>query len=362
MEKMKSIKHRLEKIFKSIGTEKLLIWNTGCIDSNFLYITGFTSGVFEDTPLIVERNGAKLITFALEYDIAVEQRPKELEVIKANDGKEFSKLLEHELYGNEIGINGAFLPYNLVKRIRKGGAKSIVDVSKGLLEARLVKDKGEIALMRKANRIAKKAFEQIPAYFKTGISEKELAAHFDYLMMRNGADGPSFPTIVSFGKNAALPHHMPDNTKLGENMFVLIDAGAKYKNYCSDLTRTFIFKPKKNSKRYIEMERIYETVKKAQLLALRSIKPGVEASTPHIVAENFINSAYNGIYRGRFIHSLGHSIGIDVHDGFGLSKGYKFKLKPGMVFSDEPGIYIKGFGGVRIEDDVLVTENGAVFF
>ncbi|MEM0149752.1 MAG: aminopeptidase P family protein [Candidatus Micrarchaeaceae archaeon] len=359
---MRSIALRLSKIFEGANVERIAIINTNIIDSNFLYVSGFTSGIFEDSALILNRKSATLITSQLEYGTALLQKPAEMQVVMAKSRKDFGAALRKHLNKRTVGINGGFLPYSYVKLIRKSKPKSIIDVSSALGSARLVKDSNEIALMRKANAIAKKAFAQIPAFFREGVTEKQLAAHFDYLMMRNGADGPSFPTIVSFGRNAALPHHMPDDTALKGNSILLIDAGAKYNNYCSDLTRTFIFKPQKDSRKYAKIMDMYRTVKKAQELALHEIKPGAKAYMPHVAAENYINAASNGIYKGRFIHSVGHSIGIDVHDGFGLSSGYKFKLKPGMVFSDEPGIYIEGFGGVRIEDDVLVTEKGAEFF
>ncbi|MGC8669726.1 MAG: M24 family metallopeptidase [Candidatus Micrarchaeia archaeon] len=355
-----NMRGKLLKILDRANVDKVLIINTGIIDSNFLYVTGFTSGVFEDTALVIERSGETLITSALEYETAIEQKPNWMKVLKVNNGKEFESALQKSVNGKRIGINGAFLPYKYVRFIKRLGASTIIDISEEFAKTRLVKDIDELSKIKAANRIVKKAFKEIPRYFHKGVTEKEIAARFDYLMMKNGASGPSFQTIVSFDKNSALPHHMPDDTKLEPNSIVLIDAGAKYENYCSDVTRTFIFKPNKKTSKYRRIIDIYETVKNAQTLALKSVKPDVEASVPHINAESYINTAKGGIYKGTFIHSLGHSIGIDVHDGMGLSRGANFKLKPGMVFSDEPGIYIEGFGGVRIEDDVVVTENGAV--
>ncbi len=181
-------------------------------------------------------------------------------------------------------------------------------------------------------------------------------------MAKYGADAPSFPTIVCFGKNAAVPHHVPGNVKLERNSFVLIDAGARYMGYCSDVTRTYIFKPAKKSQKYRRMLDMYNTVKEAQEIALRSIKPGIRCEVPYNKAKGHIDKAHGGIYKGRFIHGLGHQIGIDVHDvGPNLTLNSKERILENMVFSDEPGIYIEGFGGVRIEDDVLVTKDGGRF-
>jgi Xaa-Pro aminopeptidase len=353
---------RIKKVFANTEAEVLVIFNTGMVDSNFLYFTGFTSGVFEDTVLIVKKQGIAIVLASeLEYYTAISQKKKGIEVVKVLGKDDIAMHMNKHIRGKVVGINGSFMPFSFATALHKYKPKKIIDASGGLLKARLVKENDEINAMKRAVEIAKKAFAEIPKYFKEGITEKQLAARFNYLMGEYGADGQSFPTIVSFGPNSAMPHHMPDDTKLERNSIVLIDAGAKYKNYCSDLTRSFIFKPDKHSKKYAEIVGMYNIVKEAQKRALLSIKPGVDASVPHMAAEKYINSVDNGKYKGTFIHSLGHSIGIDVHDGFGLSKGQHFKIKEGMVFSDEPGVYVEGFGGIRIEDDVLVTERGGIF-
>ena len=217
--------------------------------------------------------------------------------------------------------------------------------------------------MKKAVKITKETFDAILPYIKEGISEKALAARINYIMMARGANTTAFPSIVSFGKNAALPHHMPSNVKLNSNNFILMDIGARVDNYCADMTRTIIFKPDKKTTKYMRMSQMINIVKTAQSEAFKYIISGESAQKPHIVAQSIIDSAFNGRYKGTFIHSLGHSIGIDVHDSsnIGLSLGVKDKLSSGMVFSDEPGIYINNFGGVRFEDDVLITKNGPEF-
>jgi Xaa-Pro aminopeptidase len=359
---MRSVANRIARIFESFKGDAVLLYNTGLVDSNFLYMSGFTSGIFENSTLIVTRRGMLLLTSELEYDTARSQMPREMTVEKCAGGKQLGDKLSAHLRGKVVGVNADFLPYKHFINLKKlSKAKGFIDASAAFSDARLIKDPDEIGSIREAVNIVKRSFAEIDRYFKEGITEKELAAEFDYIMRKHGAAEPSFKTIIAFGKNAALPHHAPDNTRLKENEFVLIDAGAKYKNYCSDLTRTFIFKPDTKSEKYRRMQDMIEVVRKAQSLALKAIRPGEEGSDIHKVAADYINSAHNGIYKGKFIHGLGHSIGIDVHDGARISSLAKTKLEKGMIFSDEPGIYLVGFGGVRFEDDVLVEENGGRF-
>ena len=149
------------------------------------------------------------------------------------------------------------------------------------------------------------------------MTERELAARFDYLMQEAGSRGTAFSTIVAFGRNAALPHHSPGGSRLRGNSFVLIDAGARYNNYCADLTRTFIFRPDRKSAKYARMVEMMEIVRRAQRAALLKVREGVDGSTVHMAAQEVIDKSAGGRYKGSFIHSLGHSLGIEVHDGEG---------------------------------------------
>jgi Xaa-Pro dipeptidase len=359
---MRSVKNRIDKVFKNAEVDAILLLNTKTEDGNFLYLTGFDAGAFEGTAMIVTRRELVFFVSALDYEIAKEQRPVEMTVVEIESGEDIKKSMRAHLNGKVVGVNESFLPHASYKRIKNySGARRLIDVSKAFCEARAIKDEEEIKYMKIANRITKSALSEMKSYLKAGMTEKEIAATIEYFMRKHGADGTAFSSVVSFGKNAALPHHMPDNTKLVPNSFVLMDVGARYKNYCADVTRTLIFKPDKESEKYKRMLMMYKTVEEAQKITLRTMKCGVEASKPHIDAENFINAAHDCAFKGKFIHSLGHSVGIDVHDGrIGLSPNMHFKLREGMVFSDEPGIYEVGFGGVRIEDCVLVTKNGGV--
>ncbi len=348
-------KLRLEKVLKNLkSVEALCLINTDTADPNFHYLLGFTSGLFEGSVLIATKNKIYLITSPLEYETALEQKTSMMRIINSGyDGKPAMKWISKLVKKKKIGMNESFLPTEIYKRFKlKYKPKKILDASGAFMQARLVKDADELAKIRKATKITKTAMKEIQKHFKQGITELQLAAWFDFIQMSLGASRPSFGTIVCFGKNAALPHHSPGNTKLRKGDFVLIDAGAKVKNYCSDITRTFVFSGKGNAKQ----NEMLETVRKAQKNAISAIAPNKYGNEIHNIAENIINSAYKGKFKGRFIHSLGHSLGLEVHDGPGFSK-QKNKLKQGMIITVEPGIYIPGMGGVRIEDDVLITKD-----
>jgi Xaa-Pro aminopeptidase len=357
-----NVAERLKKVFENAGKiDKIVIVNTGAQDPNFIYITGFTSGLFEYSYLVLEATSAVLFTSVLEYETAREQAREGLEIIKIESSEDLRKNMEEKIRGFRIGINGNFLPYNIYEAIMKRyNPASIDDVSDAFAKARIVKDKDEIENIKKAVSITKWSQMLIQKEFKEGITEMELASKFDSLSLSMGAQGTSFRTIVCFGRNAALPHHYPDSTKLREGDLILIDAGCLFNNYASDITRTFIFnKEKINPEDLAKMEEIIKVVKDAQVMAIRAIKPGMRGKEIDKIARNYIEGFGGGKYKGMFIHSLGHSVGIEVHDGAGFSPGEETVLKEGMVITVEPGIYINGFAGARIEDDILITKDGA---
>jgi Xaa-Pro dipeptidase len=359
---MHSVSERIKKVFAKSDADVMFLINTNFQDSNFLYLTGFTSGVFESTPLIVTKKKLVLPVSILEYEIAKRQRPKEMKVILVNDRKQMRSIMKKYMKSKIVGINGSFIPYAHYKSIRKhANPKRMIDATESFYAARSIKDGEEIKNIRVANAIAKKALENTKKELKIGMTEKQTAARIEYHMMNNGASGSSFRGIVSFNENAALPHHMPDNTRLKPNSIVLMDIGAKYNNYCSDITRSFMFKPYSKSERFKKFKEMHQIVSKAQQIGFKQIRDGVNGSDAHNAASDYIDKANGGKYKGKFIHSLGHAIGLEVHDsGPGLSPNQKEVLKANMVVSNEPGIYVVGFGGVRIEDDVIVTKKGAV--
>lgn len=220
-------------------------------------------------------------------------------------------------------------------------------------ELRQVKDAQEVRIIRKAIVIAERAFERLTAGGRKsliGRSEREIAAELEYLMRREGADAAAFPTIVAVNAHASLPHYRPGATRVRSGDAVLIDFGAMTGGYCSDLTRV-LFVDKIPPK----LQEIYEVVRQAQAAGIAAIKAGVSCSSVDEAARAVIEAAG---YGPQFVHSLGHGLGREVHEAPRLARLYRPRLKAGMVVTVEPGIYLPGVGGVRIEDDVLVTRGG----
>lgn len=218
-------------------------------------------------------------------------------------------------------------------------------------DMRMVKDAQEIASIRTACGIADSAFQHIHLFLQPETVELDVAMELEFFMRRQGARRPAFESIVASGEHSAIPHAEVSERRFQPGDFVTLDFGAEVEGYCSDITRTVVI-----GRATAEQRRIYETVLEAQLRAIEAIKSGAKGVDIDATARQVITDAGYGDY---FTHSLGHSLGLMVHDGTGFSQKSEIVLEPGMVFTVEPGIYIEGFGGVRIEDDVLVTEEGA---
>jgi len=225
--------------------------------------------------------------------------------------------------------------------------KKLFDVSESLSKSRMVKDPDELEAISKASRIVSGVVDEVPALVKDGMTEKALKAEIDHEMVTAGADSPSFESIVAFGENSALPHHSSGQRRLRRGDNVLVDVGARYNLYCSDLTRTFFF-----GRAATPQKEAYAKALEAQTRAIEAIREGVTGRAVHQIAADVIERSK---FRGRFTHGLGHSLGLEVHDGPGLSATNPRRLKRNMVMTVEPGIYSPGEGGVRIEDDVVVT-------
>lgn len=217
-------------------------------------------------------------------------------------------------------------------------------------ELRRYKDSKELACLKKAFRIADDSFAELMKVIKPGMRETEVAAHLEFFMKMRGSEMPSFDTIIASGPNASKPHAQPSSRKIKVGEMVKIDFGAVYGGYHSDMTRT-IFMGKATAK----FKKVYNTVLKAQSEAVKALKAGVVCRSVDAVARKVISDAGYGDYFG---HGLGHSLGLDVHETPSLSKKCADKVEPGMMFTVEPGIYLPGWGGVRIEDTYMVKADG----
>ncbi len=346
---------RVKRIFRNVGDhlDLIVLMNSvdPHIDMSFFYATGLTDGLFEGCAAWLAPDGsAEIMTSALEEE-AAKKSGLPLHIFRHRE--EPAKLMRKLLAGHRrIGVNADELTYSAFGRLRRFAPKGarFVDVSRAVTDARLVKDAQEVEFIQKACDIASKSFRETLGFIKPGVTESEVASELVYRMQRNGASGPSFRTIVGSGPNGAEPHYTAGPRKIQKGDLIVIDFGSLYRMYCSDVTRTVVVGRAGEKQR-----RMYDTVARAQRAALARLRPGVKGKAVDAAARSLIDATE---YKGRFIHGLGHSVGLAVHDGGGLFTTSELVLKSNMVMTDEPGVYLPGFGGVRIEDTVLVTPKG----
>lgn len=215
---------------------------------------------------------------------------------------------------------------------------------------RSVKNDYEVGEIVKAQRIAEKAFEHILSYIKPGVTDKDIALELEYFMLKNGADGLSFETIAVSGKNSSMPHGVPTLKKVEDGDFVTMDYGALVNGYHSDMTRTVAVGRVSD-----EQKKVYDTVLKAQLASIDALKPGITGVDADKAARDVISSAGYGEYFG---HGTGHGVGVEIHELPNLSPRSPATLETGNIVTIEPGIYLPGRFGVRIEDMALITPDG----
>lgn len=341
-----------EKLFDmNQNVEAILIYNEGeaSTDPSFFYFTQLSRGLFEGSYVFLTRKNLKVITSQLEEETA---KSEQLDVITFSNGVERkNKLKELTSDFNFIGINFSGLSHKEFLGLRQIlPDKEFVDVGESISNLRMIKSEREIGKIREAAKIVSEVAEVIPEKLKDGLTENELAAIVNFEMMKRGASSPSFDTIAAFGADAAEPHFTGGSRKLKKGDVVLVDFGARYERYCSDMTRTFFYgKPERM------MLDMYETVLKAQKAGIEAVSAGINGKDVDKEARKIIDSSK---FAGKFIHSLGHGVGLNVHDHPALSPSYDFFLKENMVVTVEPGVYISGKGGVRIEDDVVVKKEG----
>ena len=343
---------RLEALrarFESSEIDGILIGS----DENRRYISGFNGTAGN---LIITADAAVLATDFRYIEQAPKQAPDFRVLRVSGGGSDWLTNLLKELGIRRLGFESQHMTVATHERLSKsfaeagnGDGVSLVPTAGLVEEQRSVKDEGEMALLQRAVDIADQAFEEVSRIVKEGMTESEVAWLLERTMRELGAESVSFETIVATGPNAALPHHRADDTPIREGQPLLIDMGARYQGYCSDLSRTFCLGREDDTFR-----EVYSTVLRAQLTAIENVRSGMTAGEADGLARAVIEEAG---YGDTFGHSLGHGVGLDVHERPGVGPNSPVVLEDGMPFTIEPGIYISGWGGVRIED-IVVLENG----
>lgn len=323
-----------------------------CVTSlpNIRYLTGFSGS---SAALLIGRRGGTFFTDS-RYQLQA-QREVEGMRLRVVGARDLCGAIAAEVRGRGIGVLGfeaEALSYASHRRLTHAlkGVCRLLPVPPCVERLRMLKDPGEIKTLQNLARMTDDALERLKNHVRAGMTERELAERLERCAVEAGAEGLAFEPIVASGPDSAMPHCRPGRGRIGNGKPLVIDFGLKRCGYNSDLTRTFHLG--RVTGRYRE---VYEAVREAQQLALQLIKPGVAASVVDARARDHISSRGFGRY---FDHSLGHGIGLEVHEAPRLNRDSDEILEEGMVCTVEPGIYLTGWGGVRIEDMVLVERGG----
>jgi len=340
---------RVQEILQKLSIDAILISN----GNNMRYVSGFAG---ETGYLYISEKRHAVIT-DFRYTIQAEMEAAGYEIITIRNGgyeEVINEILKAEQVKN-LGFEAEdmlYADYNKLKE--KLEVKKFTPIGNEITRLRRIKTPKELEFIKKAEEIGDQVFTEILTFIKPGMTELEVAARIEYLLKLSGAQGISFPAIVASGINSSMPHAVPSQKQIEVGDFLTMDFGCVYEGYCSDMTRTIVI-----GKASDKQKEIYETVLKAQLAALEFIKAGYQGKEVDKVARDII---YGAGYEGCFGHGLGHSVGLHIHENPRLSPLEEEIILAGMTETVEPGIYIKGFGGVRIEDLVVVTEDGCVNF
>ncbi len=319
-------------------------------EENRRYFTAFpsTAGV-----LLISRSGSVFLTDS-RYVEAAGKRIKCCPVRETKSLKKELPDLMQEFNIKRLGIEAQRVTVSEYTRYYDmlDGVEIIADgsVDKAINSLRMIKTADEIASIKKAQAIAEQASDHILNFIKVGVTEREIALELDYFMLKNGAEALSFETIAVSGINSSMPHGVPSDKRIENGDFITMDYGAVCDGYHSDMTRTVAVGAVSE-----EQKKVYDTVLKAQLAALEVMRPGVRCSDADKAARDIIASAGYGAFFG---HGTGHGVGIEIHEEPRVSPSAEDILEAGNVVTDEPGIYLPGCFGVRIEDMVLITEGG----
>lgn len=331
---------------EEMGMEQLLVTDPASI----FYLTGH----YEEP---MERFWALCLRADGEHRLAANRlfslpEVEGVEILWYRDGESgVEQLCRYIKPDRALGVDGVTRAGFLLELMERHAAAGYIDGSEVMKRVRACKDEEEQRKMAEASRINDAAMARFRELIREGATEIQIAGQMEEIYRELGADGYSFAPLVGFGPNAANGHHSPDRTALKRGDCVLLDVGCRKDGFCSDMTRTFFFgEPKEESRR------VYETVLQAQLAAEAAVRPGVPLCEIDQTARDLIARAGYGEY---FTHRLGHFIGYNVHEAGDVSPASELIAAPGMIFSIEPGVYLPGRIGVRIEDLVLVTKEGA---
>ncbi len=338
----------LRENIKSEEIEGLLI----STEKNVSYLSGFSG----DSTWLLLTADSELLISDFRYVTQLEEECPGVDLhIRSSKTKMTEALAEKVAERNfkQLGIEGHSMTTEVFDTLDKSMERvELTSICWKVEELRAVKDHHEIQEIREAVRLAEKGFAYLQAILTPEATEQQLAYELEHAVRNFGGDELSFHPIIAVGDRSALPHYRPGKLKIAESPILLVDWGAQtHSGYKSDLTRTMLTAAFPDPK----FETVYRTVLEAQRLAIEAISPGVSCKKIDAVARDFIQKAGFGEY---FDHGLGHGIGLDIHELPRFSQSSDAPLEAGMVVTVEPGIYLAGWGGVRIEDDVLVTDSG----
>lgn len=314
-----------------------------------LYASGFFTS---DGAVLVLPDSAYFITDS-RYIEAANEYVKEAAVLQSTSTNKKNDIIKKILSENgitELGAQDESLSYSEYLRTQEALGVKLVPAQKIIARLREAKERFEVDSIIAAQRIAEKALEQVLGIIKPGITEKDVAAELEYQMAKNGAEGLAFETICVSGANSSRPHGVPSFKKIEPGDFVTMDFGCKINGYCSDMTRTVAIGSVTE-----EMRRVYGIVLEAQLAGIAAAKAGVIGRDMDKAARDIIEKAGYGEYFG---HGLGHSVGLFIHEGPNANPRENRELPEGAVVTSEPGIYLPGKYGVRIEDMIYITAQG----
>ncbi|MDD5561300.1 MAG: aminopeptidase P family protein [Candidatus Omnitrophica bacterium] len=321
-----------------------------CLPANISYLAEFLS---RDSYLLLSEKKSIYFTDSRYTEEAKAFLNSKIRLKECN-GSVFKRIAEASLgLGlKRLGFEERYLPFAEFAKIKEyaNGRLELIPTHSIIEDKRQVKDSLEIKKLKQATRITSLAFEHIKKFVVPGVKEIEIAAEFERFIRYHGCNASAFDIIVASGPNSSQPHHLSGQRRLRDNEPVLIDLGVDYQGYKSDLTRV-LFLGKIN----FLVRKVYDIVLKAQKLAIKRVRPGAEMAAIDKVAREYIASKGYGRY---FTHNLGHGLGLEVHEDPRISGNEASAVKPGMVFTIEPGVYLPARFGIRIEDMILVTSKG----